>query len=629
MNQANTYVSKRIILLLVILFMFQSAVYSQQPPPADSLQNDSLRRVAETMLIQQQQQQHIDSMIRIQLQEELKQSEGNARKTRELEEKLEEIAIKDSVRKAGQLQRITELKKNSTGYAVAPFNDTLFYIFTKTGSFSAAERAAAISQRIQNLYNEPFYRGDSLKINETENGVDILYNKEIIILSVTNLDALWMDKDGRQLANEYLTVIKKAIADERDANSFRNWVKRIALVLLIILGLSLLIFSINKIFKRITRFLVENEKKYFTGLKIRNIKIFTADQHQHFILRVNNVIRILVIILAVYLALPLLFSIFPETKTWTGTLLKWILTPAKSALWGILGFLPSLFTILVIYFIFRYAIKGLKYFAKEVERGHIQLSGFHPDWAQTTANIVKFLLYAFMMVLIFPYLPGSGSDIFKGVSVFIGVLFSLGSSSAISNMVAGLVITYMRPFKIGDRIKIGEITGDVIEKTMLVTRIRTIKNEDITVPNSTVLLSNTINYSSNTKPEDKGLIIHTTVTIGYDIPWKEMNQALVNAALRTEFVLKDPQPFVLQTSLDDFYVSYQVNAYTKEANNLATIYSQLHQNIQDCCNETGIEILSPHYRAMRDGNMSTIPSDYLKKEGKPSENEKKDQQRKE
>ncbi len=626
MNQAIAYVSKRIILLLAIFFICHSAAYSQQAPPADSLQNDSLRRVAETMLIQQQQQQHIDSMIRIQLQEELKQSEGNARKTRELEEKLEEIAIKDSVRKAGQLQRITELKKNSTGYAVAPFNDTLFYIFTKTGSFSAAERAAAISQRIQNLYNEPFYRGDSLKINETENGFDILYNKEIIILSVTNLDALWTDKDGRQLADEYLAVIKKAIADERDANSFRNWVKRIALVLLIILGLSLLIFSINKIFKRITRFLVENEKKYFTGLKIRNIKIFTADQHQHFILRVNNVIRILVIILAVYLALPLLFSIFPETKTWTGTLLKWILTPAKSALWGILGFLPSLFTILVIYFIFRYAIKGLKYFAKEVERGHIQLSGFHPDWAQTTANIVKFLLYAFMMVLIFPYLPGSGSDIFKGVSVFIGVLFSLGSSSAISNMVAGLVITYMRPFKIGDRIKIGEITGDVIEKTMLVTRIRTIKNEDITVPNSTVLLSNTINYSSNTKPEDKGLIIHTTVTIGYDIPWKDMNQALINAALRTEFVLKDPQPFVLQTSLDDFYVSYQVNAYTKEANNLAIIYSQLHQNIQDCCNEAGIEILSPHYRAMRDGNMSTIPSDYLKNEGKQAENEKKDQQ---
>ncbi len=614
MNQARAFNTCRIAIIAVVLSFCFSAVNAQQVPPADSLQNDSLRRVAEALLLQQQQQQHIDSMMRTQLQEELKQSEGNARKTKELEDKLKEIAISDSIRKDAQLQRIAELKKNSTGYAVVPFNDTLFFIFTKIGSFSAAERAAAVTLRIQNLYEEPFYQGDSLKINETENGFDILYNKEIIILSVTNLDALWMDKDGRQLAEEYLSLIKKAIGEEREANSFRKWIKRIALVLLIILGVGLLIFSINKIFKWVTLFLVANEHKYFTGLKIRNVKIFTADQHQHFILRLNNVIRILVIILAVYLALPLLFSIFPETKTWTGTLLKWILTPAKSALWGIIDFLPSLFTILVIFFIFRYAIKGLKYFAHEIERGRIQMTGFHPDWAQTTANIVKFLLYAFMMVLIFPYLPGSGSDIFKGVSVFIGVLFSLGSSSAISNMVAGLVITYMRPFKIGDRIKIGEITGDVIEKTMLVTRIRTIKNEDITVPNSTVLLSSTINYSSNTKPEDNGLIIHTTVTIGYDVPWKKMNETLINAALRTEFIQKEPVPFVLQTSLDDFYVSYQVNAYTKEANNMAMIYSQLHQNIQDCCNEAGIEILSPHYRAMRDGNMTTIPSDYLNKE---------------
>ena len=240
------------------------------------------------------------------------------------------------------------------------------------------------------------------------------------------------------------------------------------------------------------------------------------------------------------------------------------------------------------------------------------MSGFYADWAMPTYSIVRFLLYAFMFVLIFPYLPGSDSNIFKGVSIFIGVLFSLGSTSAISNMIAGLVITYMRPFKIGDRIKIGDVTGDVLEKTMLVTRVRTIKNEIITIPNSSVLSGNTINFSS--EAIEKGLIIYTTVTIGYDVPWKDMHKALIDAALRTEMLLNEPKPFVLQTSLDDFYVSYQINAYTKEASKQALIYSNLHQNIQDVCNERGIEILSPHYRAARDGNMTTIPSNYLSKD---------------
>jgi len=216
--------------------------------------------------------------------------------------------------------------------------------------------------------------------------------------------------------------------------------------------------------------------------------------------------------------------------------------------------------------------------------------------------------------MIFPYLPGSDSDIFKGVSVFIGILFSLGSSSAIANMVAGLVITYMRPFKINDRIKIGEITGDVIEKTLLVTRLRTIKNEIITIPNSSILTGNTTNYSSEANTQ--GLIIHTTVTIGYDVPWRIMHEALIEAALKTEMVLKDPKPFVLQTALEDFYVAYQINAYIKETSKQAIIYSNLHQNIQDVCNEHGIEILSPHYRAARDGNKTTIPDDYLPKDYK-------------
>lgn len=181
-------------------------------------------------------------------------------------------------------------------------------------------------------------------------------------------------------------------------------------------------------------------------------------------------------------------------------------------------------------------------------------------------------------------------------------------------MIAGLVITFMRPFKIGDRIKLGEMTGIVIEKTMLVTRLRTVKNEEITIPNSSVLSGNTINYSSISKNE--GLILHTTVTIGYDVPWQDMHQVLIDAALRTKLVLAEPKPFVLQTSLEDFYVAYQINIFTQDPDKQALILSDLHKNIQDVCNEKGIEILSPHYRAARDGNTSTIPASYLPKDYK-------------
>jgi small-conductance mechanosensitive channel len=190
------------------------------------------------------------------------------------------------------------------------------------------------------------------------------------------------------------------------------------------------------------------------------------------------------------------------------------------------------------------------------------------------------------------------------------LIVSLGSSTVIGNIIAGLVITYMRPFKIGDRIQLNDTTGNIIEKTPLVTRIRTPKNEVVTVPNSFVMSSHTVNYSTSAR--EYGLIIHSEVSIGYDIPWRKVNELLIDAALNTPGVVDDPRPFVLETSLSDWYPVYQVNAYIKEADKMPQIYSNLHQNIQDKFNEAGIEIMSPHYMAMRDGNETTIPKDDLR-----------------
>jgi small-conductance mechanosensitive channel len=597
---------KQLFLLAVfVLSLIISTSQAQVPETTDTTEDPS-KFQSEAVLLYHQQQ--LDSLLKIRLLNDLNSAVGNNKKTRELEQRLRQMELEDSIRKIELISKIELIRKNSKGAAVAPFNDTLFSIYSRIASYTPADRAANITKNILSIYNDPFYKSDSLILVKTDNGTEIVYNGDMVVMLASKMDALYFNKDDYHLASEYLHLIKSSIVAERLANSTSNLLLRIGKVLLIIAGLGLLIFLINKMFSLIRRFISTHREKYLKGLTINKVKLLSPEHLALFILRLSGLIRILIILVFVYLSLPLLFSVFPETKMWTATLLNWIISPARKALNGVINFLPNLFSILVIYFIFKYSIRGIRYFVDQLEKEEIQINGFHADWAQPTFRILKFLLYAFMLVLIFPYLPGSDSPAFQGVSVFLGVLFSLGSSSAIANMVAGLVITYMRPFKIGDRVKIGDIIGDIVEKTTLVTRIRTVKNEDVTVPNSAILSSSTINYSTHAARPDSGLIVHTTVTIGYDAAWEDVHRVLLEAADRTEMILKNPKPFVLQTSLDDFYVSYQVNGYTKEANDQARLYSQLHQNIQNCFNEAGIEIMSPHYRAVRDGNPTTIPS---------------------
>ena len=501
-------------------------------------------------------------------------------------------------------------------YPINPFKDTLFFVYNKVGSFSAENRAKAITEKIRKLYEDSLFDSDSLVIISSDISQDIVYNDDFIIMSILDVDAKAENQTQEFIAKRNLSLIKKAIIYQNENYSMLP--KRLGYTALLILIIGSILYFVGKLFNRVKLYILKNSDKYFKGFNYNNIKILSPQKQQVLAMQLYGFVKGLILVLIVYLSLPLLFSIFPATEAYTTTLLRWILTPAKSAVMGFVDFLPSLVTIIVIVVIFRYTIKVIKFFFEEIKKENIKIDGFYNDWAMPTFNIVRFLLLAFMVVIIFPYLPGSESPIFKGVSVFVGVLFSLGSSNAIANMVAGLVITYMRPFKIGDFIKIGDVSGEVIEKTALVTRIRTPKFEDITIPNSTVLSSTSTNYSSNTKQVNNGLLIHTTVTIGYDVPWAAIHKALIDAALKTQMIEQTPPPFVLQTSLDDFYVSYQINVYTKEPTKQPLIYSSLHQNIQDSFNEAGIEIMSPHYNALRDGNMTTIPENYLKSDYKPS-----------
>lgn len=510
--------------------------------------------------------------------------------------------------------RIDSLQKIVQGFPViVNRKDTLFLVHSSMGESTPMERASNISRKIKKLEEDDFLIIDSILVVETDNTFDIVY-EETILIRISAADALWHDKPMLELATEINAKIKDSIRKVKEENTIYKRLQRLGLALLVIALVSLIIWLIGKGNTLLLRYINKNQSKLLKKLTYKDYTFLTAEREMQISLFLLKMIRWFLYLLLFYISLPIIFSISPFTRNWSHKLFQLIWSPFKGVLHSVWEYLPNLFTILVIYFVMKYFIRFIKYIFSEIEAEKLKIPGFYNDWAMPTFSIIKILLYAFMLVLIFPYLPGSDSDVFKGVSIFIGVLFSLGSSSAVGNMIAGLMITYMRPFKIGDRIVIAGVKGDVIEKTLLVTRLKTPKNEIITIPNSSVLSGNTVNYTS--EANEAGLIIHTTVTLGYDVPWKDVHKALIDAALKTEMILKEPKPFVRQTSLDDFYVSYQINAYTKEASKQARLYSYLHQNIQDVCNERGIEILSPHYRAERDGNMTTIPVQYLSKEDK-------------
>jgi len=594
---------------LAILISQNAFAQTDSLKKSDSI-NATILKDYNNRLILIERQRKIDSIKKAELEIQLQslKTTDNLKKE-ELQKQLQELGNQEAKRIAAKKNQINSLRKSAKSFPVKGFlSDTLFFIYSRLGSFSAYERAEAISNRIEKLADNYNFVLDSLKISEAETTFDIVYGEKII-MSISESDAIWNNLSKSELAEEYHKILGNAVLKYKSETSFKTLAKSIGLALLVVIIFGFIIFYLNKLFKWTQSKIEFQENKRIKGITIKNYTLFDAKRQVNAFLSVNSILKWFLILLSTYIALPILFGIFPWTKNFAETLFGYILNPLKKIAGGLWNYLPNLITILVIVVVFSYVLKGINFLKSEIEKGNLTIPGFYPDWANPTYQIVRVIVFAFMIVVIFPYLPGSDSPVFQGVSVFLGFLFTFGSAGSLSNVIAGLVLTYMRLFKIGDRVKIGEVVGDVIEKSLLVTRIRTTKNEIISIPNSTVMSSHTINYSSDTV--DKGLILHTTVTIGYDVPWKNIHQALLNAADRTELLQKEPNPFILQTSLDDFYVSYQLNAYTKEANKQATIYSQLHANIQDCCNEAGIEILSPHYRAARDGNTTTIPQNYL------------------
>jgi len=495
-----------------------------------------------------------------------------------------------------------DLKIENVSYVIFE-GDTLFTIYANLGPYTHAERARNISDRLNTLADDINFVQDSFSISEVNNYSIIAY-KDFVIMSLSEADVAPLELPRQKVAVMYVQLIKTAFIEHIEDKSLVDWLIRIGLTVLTLFGLIVIFFLINRLFKWINKKLIDYEK----GLKRKRKSVFrylAPKGPEYFFIFVSNVLKFVLIVLVLFFYLPLLFSFLPWTKGLVSQFYAYIADPVKFIVNGIVDFLPNLFYVIIIILVARYLLRILTYVSTEIEDEKLKLKGFHKDWARPTLNIVKIIVYAFAVVFMFPYLPGSDSPAFQGVSIFLGVLFSLGSTSAIANIVAGIVITYMRPFSIGDRVKIGETIGDVVEKTLLVTRVRTTKNEDVTIPNATIINTHLWNYTKNAK--DLGIIIHPTVTIGYDVPSETVIKLLLNAAKNTKNLTREIKPFVLQKSLNDFYVEYELNVYTKQPSKMPLFYSELNQSIQKEFNEAGVEILSPHYQAIRDGNNSTIP----------------------
>lgn len=500
-------------------------------------------------------------------------------------------------------ESIFEIADRDSTLSRAPIvcNDTvLFNVYAGLDDFSAYERSVVITKRLEELTKATNLVQDSLHIEVVGKRQHILYADKLIII-ISEADTLALKTDMDEITQAYYTLISEKFIPLFIKYSFKenifNIIKTILWAVLVI-GVAIMLFRLLARLMNMLKHLVAKLKKdYKLGIVIRGFRLLTSDQFDRFLNFLINLVNLIFIIIISYFALYFLLYVIPYTRPIALQLQAYIMRPIAEMGSSILHYLPNLFFIAVVIFVARYLLKFLRYFFNEVKKGNIHFKNFYADWADSTYQIVKFFILFFVIVIIFPYLPGSGSPAFQGISIFVGVLVSLGSSSAISNIIAGIILTYMRAFRIGDFIKIGDKEGFLIETSLLTVKIKTIKNVEISIPNSVVLSGNITDFSSYAREGD--LILHTTVCMGYEVPFQKVEEILKAAALVSEGINTKKEPFIHVKELKDYFVEYELNAYTDKPEIMGGLYSELHKNIMLGFEAEGISLLLPTQSAIK------------------------------
>ncbi|MGA9378015.1 MAG: mechanosensitive ion channel family protein [Phormidium sp.] len=477
------------------------------------------------------------------------------------------------------------------------------------GIATAEERAAIIQQRLVTVANDSTILPETIQPDNRGNDLFVKAGDKVLF-TIIKEEAIPYNKNREALAQEATKLIQASIVKYREERKLEHLFK--GTILAIISTIALLLFF--KLLQRVVTKLLAKirfaRKADALDLKIKNIQFLGSNAMSYLLVGFVRLGRLAIILLSLYVYLPFVLSQFPTTKPLGDSILRDIATQIAQLTEAFAKYLPNLLTIGIIVLVTNYIIEFAELVISELGRDD-SYPWFYPEWINPTNRLVTFLIVAIALVVAGPFLPGFGSPAFQGVSLFLGAILTLGSSSAVANAVAGIILIYTRAFKIGDIVAIGDTKGSVIDKSLFVTRIITPKKEVITMPNSKLLSSDVRNFSVIQRELNQGLVLYTTITLGYDVPWRKVHEALIKAAEATKYIMAEPHPFVLQTSLNDFHISYEINAFTDHPELMPDIYSDLHQNIQDYCNQAGIEILSPGYTAIRDGNHSTMPADYL------------------
>jgi len=500
------------------------------------------------------------------------------------------------------------------GYPVMVDGYEVFRVRQNLGAATAEQRAERISAGLEELAKAQDFNPQDIKANE-EGGVATVRYGDQLIVTINDAEAKPTGLPRKALAMQYARLVEEKLALAREQHTPRYLWRAAAYAAATVVIYCVLVWLVLAGTRWVVNVLPTSAAARFKGIKIQQSEIVQGARLTALLVSMVKFLRIVVIGVLSYIALAKAFSFFPWTREHSQRLLGYVTGPLVAMGEALLAYLPKAFYIFVILVVTHYVVRFTRVIAEQAEVGRIRFSNFYPEWAQPTYKIVRILIYAFAAVMIYPYLPGESSPAFKGISVFLGVLFSLGSTSAVANFVAGIILIYTRGFRVGDWVTIGDNTGEVVQTSMLATHLRTIRNEEITLPNSVVLGSYVTNFSLDAK--DRGVVLHTSVAIGYDAPWRTIHKLLIDAALKTKYILPAPAPFVLQANLQDSYVQYEINAYTDHPQLMPYIYSDLHANIQDSFYEAGVEIMSPIFHALRDGNRTAIPAMYLPKDYKP------------
>ena len=487
-------------------------------------------------------------------------------------------------------------------------------VYEPLGALTPEGRAEAIKSRIITLARDSSIPASSIHLQHREAWTEILA-ENLMILAVTDADARAAGEPRDQLAQKYLENVQEAVDGYRKDHSWRMILRGMLKTALATLFLVIALWVVRQVRLFVRRRIEEH-------IRISNAQPDKSGWHVSvtyvgpFLLGLGTFLRWTLILALFEIFFTITLGFYSSTREISLTATRWVMSQLEMLGKSALDYLPNLLVIAVVALVANYVMRLIKLVFAQIRKGDLKVHGFYPDWAEPTDKLIRMMVFVLALIVVFPYLPGAKSPAFQGISIFVGVLLSLGSSSAVANAIAGVILTYMRSFLVGDWIQIGDTMGEVVEKNMLVTRLLTPKAEIITIPNATVMSGAVKNFSTEAKKS--GVIFYTTVSIGYDAPWRTVHELLVSAALATPHVLSDPAPFVLQKQLNDFYPVYELNAYTDAPREVLNIYSDLHRNIQDKFNEAGVEICSPHYAALRDGNAISMPEQYLTAGYKPA-----------